>query len=108
MHGAECVLHEEIVAIGELLRKSRIILCLSRIEARVLEYAHPIVWQELPKPLLDRAHRKRRIRALRASKVRADGHLTCAAFENESQGRQRSLNARLVGDAPLLERDVEV
>ena len=44
----------------------------------------------------------------RPAKVRADANLGSASLEQELQRRQRRLDPRVVGDAPVLEGDVQV
>ena len=46
--------------------------------------------------------------ALRAAEVRAHGDLAGAALEQQPERRQRRADARVVRDAAVLERDVEV
>jgi hypothetical protein len=78
------------------------------MEARVLEHDEALVVEPAPQLGLDRRHRVLRVGALRAAEVGADGHFGRALLEQPPQGRQRSDDARVVGDAPVLERDVEV
>jgi hypothetical protein len=43
MHGSECVLDEEVVVVGELLREPGLVLRLTRVEACVLEHVKTVV-----------------------------------------------------------------
>ena len=70
--------------------------------------SNALVREELAQPRGDRRHRERRVRALRPAEVRADGDLGGAALEEELERRQRGADARVVGDPPVLERDVQV
>src|SRR5205823_12877242 len=45
---------------------------------------------------------------LRPAEVRADAQLGDPALEQQLEGRQRGTDARVVGDAAVLERDVQV
>ena len=79
-----------------------------RVEARVLEQADALVGQELAQPLLDRLQGERGVGPLGAAEMRHEHDLAGAAVEQEPDRRQRGPDARVVGDAPVLERDVEV
>src|SRR5205085_4913018 len=98
------VLDEEILPLGELAREGGIVRRLARIEARVLEHGERAV-VELAQPRLDGPHREGRILPLGPAEVRADGDALGPALAEELERRQRSADARVVGDPALLERD---
>ena len=64
--------------------------------------------EQLAEPRLDRRQRERGIGALRAAQVGQSTTLGGAALEEELERRQRRADARVVGDAAVLERHVEV
>ena len=64
VRGAEGVVHEHVVAVGQPARGLRVVLRLARIEARVLEHSNALVREELVHPRSDRGNRERRVRAL--------------------------------------------
>ena len=106
---AERVVDVEVGLRRELLRELRVVRGLARVEARVLEYAHAAVRAEqLAQPFLDGRHRERRIGPLRPPEVRADDHLGRVALEQQPERRQRRADPRVVGDATVLERHVQV
>ena len=110
MRRAERVVDVEVAAVGELAGEALVVLRLARVEARVLEHRHAVVAEELGDAL---AHRRHRVLGavllgLRPAEVRADAHLARAAVEQQPQRRQRGLDAGVVGDAAVLERDVQV
>ena len=53
-------------------------------------------------------HRERRVRPLRPAEVRADRDLLRVVLEQVLERRQRGADARVVGDAAVLERHVQV
>ena len=55
-----------------------------------------------------RLDRVLRVRPLRPAEVRADAHLLGAPVQQQPDRRQRRADARVVGDAAALERDVQV
>ena len=69
-----------------------------------------LVGQELSQPRRDGRHRvlPAVLLRLRPAEVRADAQLGDPALEQQLEGRQRGTDARVVGDAAVLERDVEV
>ena len=93
---------------GELARELGVVLRLTRIEARVLEQADPLVRQELPQPFLHRLHGERGILALRPPQVRTEDELGRIAVEEQLEGGQSRADPGVVGDARRLERHVEV
>ena len=108
MRRAEGVVDEEVAALGELARELRVVLRLAGVEARVLEHLDPLVRQERAQPPPDRLDPRRRILALRPAEVRADADAGRAPLEQQLERRQRRADARVVGDLPVLERDVQV
>jgi hypothetical protein len=108
VRGAERVVDVQVGAARELAGVALVVLRLAGLEAGVLEHPQPRVGQQLAQPLLDRAQRELRVRALRAPEVRAHGHLRRAALEQELERRDRRPDARVVGDAAVLERYVEI
>ena len=105
---AERVVHEQVPAGGEATRRLRVVRRLARIEARVLEYFDAIVRQKLADTCRHGRHGERGIGALRPAEVRADRHVSCASLEQVSKRRQRRADPRVVGDPPVLERNVQV
>ena len=106
---AERVVHVEIHPVGEPLRAVSGSFAVSPgIEARVLEHLEAVVRKELAKSRRHGRHRERRIGALRAAEMRAHGDVRRAAVEQSPQRRQRRADPRVVGDPPVLERDVQV
>ena len=73
---------------------------------------HARVWalvrKQFAQPGSDGRDRKRRIRALRPAEMRADRDVGCVVQEQVLQRGQRRTNARVVGHASLLERDVQI
>ena len=110
MRRAERVVDVEVAAVGELAREALVVRRLARVEARVLEHVDALVRQELSQPRRDRRHRVLRavLLRLRPAEMRADAHLRRALLEQELERRQRGADAGVVGDAPVLERHVEV
>ena len=105
---AERVVDVEVAVRGELARELGVVLRLARVEARVLEHVDALVRQQLAEPRRDGRHRERRVRPLRPAEVRADAHLRGAVLEQQLERRQRRADARVVGDAAVLERHVQV
>ena len=105
---AEGVVDEEVAALGQLTRELGIVRRLAGVEARVLEHLDPLVRQERAQPLAHRLDPERGILALRPAEVRADADAGRAALEQQLERRQRRPDARVVGDPPVLERDVQV
>ena len=108
MRGAERVVHVEVHALGEGAGRLRVVRGLPREEARVLEDAHPLVRDELGQPLGDGRDRERRVGAFRAPEVRAHRDLGRVALEQQLERRERCADSRVVRDAAVVERDVEV
>ena len=81
MHGAEGILDEEVVGVGELLCKCRIVFGLARVEAGVLEDSQPVVRQQGPQAFFDRLERELRVLPFWPAEVRADCHLLRPALE---------------------------
>ena len=117
VHGAECVLDEQVVAGGELARKALVVLRLPRMEARVLEQVHArarlleadVVAERVGQPLGDRTQRQLRVGPLlRAAEVGADVDPRGVALEQQLDRRQRGPDPRLVGNHAVLERHVQV
>src|SRR5262245_23071289 len=108
MRRAERIVDEEVAPLGEAPRGPGVVLRLSRVEARVLEYLDALVGQQLAEPRGDRSHRESRVGALRSAEVRAHGDVRRIAFEQELEGRQRGADPRVIGHPALVERDVEV
>ena len=105
---AEGVIHVQVPALGKAPRALRVVPRLARVEARVLEHPHAVVRQELAQARRDRCHPERGIGALRAAEVRAHGDPGGPLVEEVAQRRQRGPDPRVVGDAAVLERDVQV
>ena len=106
----ERVVDVEVVAVRELACIPLVVLRLARIEAGVLEHAHPVVRDELAQPLLDRCDREL-VPVLvrpRTPQVRAHRDGCRAAVEQQLEGRGRGSDPRVVGDRAAVERDVEV
>src|SRR5207248_803844 len=99
---------EEVVRVGELAREPGIVLRLARVEAGVLEDGQPVVGDRRTERLTHGLDREGWIRALRPAEMRADGDGVGIAVEQPPQRRQRGTDARVVGDAPVLEWHVEV
>ncbi len=127
--GPEGVVDIEIGEAGEGLRQLRIVLGLARLEAGVLEQ------QDLPGPetrgkrldvladdrrgqgdlgpdqftesLGDRSQRERRVTILRPAQMRGEDD-RCAALAQQLDRRQGAADPGVVGDAAIVERDVEV
>jgi hypothetical protein len=108
VRGAEGVVDEQVAAFGEAARGVRVVLGLAGVEARVLEDLHALVGKQLAQALGDRRHRERRVLSLRPPEVRAHGDGRRVALEQQLQRGKRGLDARVVGNPPVLERDVEV
>ena len=105
---AERVVDVEVHSLRQLARGRRVVLRLAGQKARVLEHANAVIGQELREPGRDRRDRERGIDALRTAQVRAHDDLGRAALEQELERRQRRADPRVVGDATVLERHVEV
>ena len=111
MRRAEGVVDVEVAAVGELAREALVVRRLARVEARVLEH-------------VGRARRAAALAAALATGAIAYfarsssvfGRPRCeqtrtsarAAVEQQLERRQRGADPRVVGDAPVLERHVEV
>ena len=108
MRRAERVVHEQIPSGGEATRRLRVVRRLARIEARVLEYFDAMVRQKLAETRRHGRNRERGIGAFRPTEVRADRHVRCASLQQMSKRRQRRADPRVVGDPPVLERNVQV
>src|SRR5207253_3804970 len=67
-----------------------------------------VVGKKLGEALANRRDRVPLVAALRPAEVRANANLGGAALEQQPQRRQRSANAGVVGDAAVLERNVEI
>ena len=106
VHGAERVLDEQVAVVGELARELGIVFRLARVEAGVLEHAD--FGHARPKLLLDGLHRVRGIGPLRPAEMGADCHLGGFVLEQVLQRRERRADARVVRDASVLERHVQV
>ena len=107
MDGAERILDEQVVAVGQLARELRVVGGLPRVEARVLEHRELAV-EQLPQPLLDGLHRVRGVRALRPAEVRADRDGGGRAVAEQLERRQRGADAGVVRHASVLERHVQI
>ena len=107
MRRTEGVLDEQIVAVGERLGEGGIVARFTAIEARVFEHCEG-AREQLAQADLDRFHREARVLACRPSEVRTDRDRGCAAALEKLERRERGADARVVGDAPVLERNVEV
>ena len=103
-------LHEEVAVVGELARELGVVLRLARVEAGVLEHVDPLVGQQLAQAVRARA-------PSRTPGPAPFGRPRCEhdrappprpARAGSSQRRQRGPDARVVGDAPVLERHVQV
>jgi hypothetical protein len=105
---AERVIDVEVAVGRELAGVLGVVRLLARVEARVLEQAQPLVGQELGEPRPHRLHGERGIRALRPPEVRHEHDLLRPALEQELERGQCRADTCVVGDAPVLERDVEV
>jgi hypothetical protein len=105
---AERIVHEQVEVICKSPGGLSIVLCLARIEARVLEHGDPLVGEELTQPGLDRLHRERGVRPTRPAEMRADDDLGSLTLEQQLERRQRDADPRVVGHLPVLERDVQV
>lgn len=105
---AESVVDVEIAALRELPREALVVLGLTRVEARVLEYVDPLVHEERAEVLGDRLHPERGILPARPTEVRADPDPRDIVLEQVFECRQRRTDPRVVCDLPALERHVQV
>ena len=108
MGRAKRVVHVEVGPLGELAREGRIVFGLAGMEARVLEHGDALIVHECAQVRLDRLQRERRVLALRPAQVRTEPQLLRATVEDESDRRQRGADPRVVRNAPVLERNVEI
>ena len=108
MNRAEGVLDEQLVVVCQPPRELGVVGRLARVEARVLEHVEPLVGQQLPQPPGDGRHREGGVGPLRPAEVRADRDLLRVVLEQVLERRQRGADARVVGDAAVLERHVQV
>ena len=108
---AECVVHVEVAALGELAGEALVVLRLARDRSACSRAR----WTR--SSATSSASRSRTgaienfgavLLGLRPAEVRADAHLRAPAVEQQPERRQRGADARVVGDAAVLERDVEV
>ena len=104
----EGVVDVELHAFRELPRGRGVVRRLAREEARVLEHPKPLVRKELGEPCRDGRDREGGIRSLGPAEVGAHDDLGGTALEEQLERRQRGPDPRVVGDLPVLERDVEV
>ena len=103
---AEGVVHVGVEAVDEPRDEGRVVALLPRVEPQVLEQLH--AGGELGEPSADRGHGVAVVRrALRPAEVgrRDDGR---ALLLQPLDGGQRGADAEVVGDGPVLHRDVEV
>ena len=110
MRRAEGVVDVQIAPVGKLARETLVVRCLTGVEARVLEHLDPFVGEQLGEACPNRRDRVLRavLVGLGTAEVRADAHVRRALVEQEAQRRQRALDPRVVGNAALLERNVQV
>ena len=108
VRGAERVVDEDVHPVGEPSRRLGIVLRLAGVEAGVLEHGETLVRDQLAQALGNRRDREGRIGALRPPEVRADRHVRGVPLEEKLERRQRRPDARVVRDAPVLERHVEI
>ena len=128
--GAEGIVHEDVAEARQGRRESGVVLGLAREEAHVLEQQRP-PWREPRDGLLGlgrrrigdeghleaqvtpegSGHRSQRVARIRAAlgpaEVRHQDQ-TPTSVEDSADRRQAGGDAGLVGDLPVLERDVEV
>ena len=126
---AEGVVHVGVGERRQLLRELGVVLGLAALPARVLEHQHVAGLEpldaaphlrpddvgrlmdarvdQLAETLGDRLQRRLGVAALRPAEMRAE-HEPRALLEQQLDRRQRGPDARVVRDAPVLERDVEV
>ena len=105
---AEGVVHVEVCVAGELPRESGIVRHFPGLEAGVFEETDPLVVQERPELRLDRLQRVRGVRTFRPAEMRAENDFRSTLLEQVQDRRESSPDARVVGNAPVLERYVEV
>jgi len=107
---AERVVDVEVAAVRQLAGVALVVLRLAGIEARVLENVHALVGHELAEARGDGCHRVLRtvLVRLRAAQVRADCDVGGAPRQQQLEGRYGGADPRVVGDAAVLQRDVEV
>ncbi len=130
MGRAEGVVHVDVGVCGQGIREGGIVLCLTRMEAEVLEendlaggrvgdrpggtLAHAVFREVHPRSgrrledRRDRAQRERRVGStLGTTEVRAQDDPSARVGE-PSQGGQRCADARVVGHGAVAERHIEV
>ena len=105
---AERVQHEQVPSLCEPPGSLGVVLRLAGIEAGVLEDTNAIVRQQLPETCGDGCDLELGIGPLGAAEMRADDDLSSAGVEQVAQCQERSLDTRVVRDAAVLERDVEI
>ncbi len=108
MRRAEGVQHEQVSPLRQPPGGLGVVLGLAGVEASVLEDANPIVRQELPEACGDGSDLELGIGALGTAEMRADDDVSSAGVEQMAQRQERSLDPRVVRDASVLERHVEV
>src|ERR671937_2688645 len=105
---AEGVVHVQVELVGELPCELDVVLRLAPVETRVLEKTNARIVDELPQPRLHRLQGQRGILSLRPSEMRGENDLRRSALQEKLDRGQGCSNARVVGDAAVLERYVEV
>ena len=108
VRGAEGVVDEEVAALGQLPREFGVVLRLPGVEARVLEQLDPLVPEQRAQVLAHRLHPVNRVVPRRPPEMGADADAGGVAVEQQLQRRERGPDARVIGNATVLERDVQV